>query len=415
MFMRDLFTPLDEKILTVSELTRQVKELLENAFPSVWVAGELSNCRPQSSGHIYPDLKDTNAKLPAVIWRSTARRLRFEPRDGLEVIARGRLEVYGPQGKYQLIIEELQPKGIGPLELAFQQLKEKLSLKGYFEPGRKRKLPVYPRRVVLVTSPTGAVVRDMLEILGGRWPAVEVWVYPVPVQGQGAAERIARAIATLNRLGGIDVLIVGRGGGSLEDLWAFNEECVARAIFESRIPVVSGVGHETDFTIADMVADLRAETPSAAAMRVVPDRLELLERLRGVQARLSDLSTGRVERARQRLDGVCQRRCFRLPLEGIHDLERRLDESADRLARGAKQRLTREQQRLEATAARLELLSPLNVLGRGYSLTRKVADQAVVRRADQVRPGERIVTLLQAGRLVSRIEDGPSASPECQG
>jgi exodeoxyribonuclease VII large subunit len=413
--MSDLFSQLTDKILTVGELTREVKGLLEDAFPSVWVVGEVSKLTRHGSGHWYFALKDEEARLGAAMFRGHNLRVKFDLRDGMKVIARGRLSVYPPRGDYQLLVEELRPEGIGPLELAFRQLKEKLALKGYFEPGRKRGLPQFPRRIVLVTSPTGAVVRDMLEILGRRWPAVEVWICPVPVQGDGAAERIAAAIRTLNRLSGIDLMIVGRGGGSLEDLWAFNEECVAHAIFESRIPVVSGVGHETDFTIADMVADLRAETPSAAAMHVVPDRLEMLERLRGVEGRLRDLLRRRLERGRDRLDGVLQRRCFRLPLERIRDLERRLDDSADRLGRAAKLRLSGAQQRLELTAARLESLSPLNVLRRGYSLTRKEADQSVVRRAEQVRPGDRIVTLLQSGRLLSRVEDVPDASPECQG
>jgi exodeoxyribonuclease VII large subunit len=413
--MRDLFTPAEPKILTIGELTRALKGILEEAFPSVWVVGEVSKLTRHGSGHWYFTLKDEQAVLGAAMFRAANQRVQFDLHDGLKVIARGRLDVYLPQGNYKLLVEELRPEGIGPLELAFRQLKEKLSLKGYFDTSRKRKLPQFPVRIALVTSPTGAVVRDMLEILGCRWPAVEVWIHPVRVQGQGAAEEIAKAIGTLNRTQSIDVMIVGRGGGSLEDLWAFNEEIVARAIFESRIPVVSGVGHETDFTIADMVADLRAETPSAAAMHVVPDRIELLERLRGVQNRLGDMLARRLERARDQLDGHLKRRCFRLPLERVRDLERRLDDSADRLARGAKQRLARERQRLEATAARLESLSPLNVLGRGYSLTRKEADQAVIRRADQVSPGERIVTMLQSGRLVSRVEDASAVSPERQG
>jgi exodeoxyribonuclease VII large subunit len=253
------FVPPGETVLSVSELTRQVKEVVEGGFPNVWVGGEVSNLSRPSSGHLYLKLKDSQARLNAVVYRGVALRLKFDLHDGMEVIARGRLNVYVPHGEYQLSVEELQPKGIGPLELAFRQLKEKLSVRGYFDPKRKKRLPRFPRRVVLVTSPTGAAVRDMLETLGRRWPAAEVWVCPVPVQGDGAGLKIAEAIGRLNRIRGIDVLIVGRGGGSLEDLWAFNEECVAQAIYASRIPVVSGVGHETDYTIADMVADARAD------------------------------------------------------------------------------------------------------------------------------------------------------------
>lgn len=403
------------KVLSVSELTREVKTMLEDAFSSVWVAGELSNCRPQASGHLYPDLKDAGAKLAAAIWRTTLRRLRFDPRDGQEVIARGRLDVYPPHGTYKLIIEELHPKGIGALELAFQQLSEKLFLKGYFDPTRKRPLPRIPRRIAVVTSPAGAAVRDVLETLGRRWSAVEIWVCPVAVQGDGAGEKIADAIRALNRFEGIDVMIVARGGGSLEDLWAFNEECVARAIFESRIPVITGIGHETDLTIADKVADVRAETPTAAAVRVVPDRQSLVEQIRGMQTRLERRLRTHVSEARKRLDDLSQRRCFRLPLDRIHELAQRLDDTTDRLGRAVKQRLNRSQQRVEATAAQLESLSPLNVLARGYSLTRKESDQSVVRRADQVRPGERIVTLVHTGRLISRVEEAPADAAESQG
>jgi exodeoxyribonuclease VII large subunit len=360
-------------------------------------------------------LKDAGAQLRAAMFRGSNLRVKFNVSDGMKVIARGRLGVYEQRGDYQLYIEELQPEGVGPLELAFRQLKEKLSVKGYFEPDRKKRLPAFPRRIALVTSPSGAAVRDMLEILGQRWPAVEVWICPVPVQGEGAAEKIAQAIRLVNRLSEIDVLIVARGGGSLEDLWAFNEECVAQAIFESRIPIITGVGHETDYTIADMVADHRAETPSAAAMAAVRDWREEEKKLRIAEQRLRDRIDRCIERARQILSDLSNRSCFRQPLRRIHELEQRLDDTAERLMRGARQRVSNARQRIEAVAARLESLSPLNVLARGYSLTRKEDDQSVVRRPDQVRPGERIVTLVQAGRLVSRIEEVSAASADGQG
>src|SRR5262245_54698196 len=229
--MNSSFLPEDVTPLTVGELTRQVKELLEGTYPLVWVTGEVSNLARPSSGHLYLKLKDAGSQINTVIYRGVALRLRFDLQDGMEVIARGRVTVYVPRGEYQLLVEELQPRGIGALELAFRQLKEKLSVRGYFEPVRKKPLPRFPARVVLVTSPTGAAVRDMLEILTRRWPALEIWVCPVPVQGEGAAAKIAEAIDRLNTLSGIDVMIVGRGGGSLEDLWPFNEEVVASAIF----------------------------------------------------------------------------------------------------------------------------------------------------------------------------------------
>jgi exodeoxyribonuclease VII large subunit len=402
------------KVKTVAELTREIKGVLEEGFPEVWVSGQISGYKPQGqSGHVYFRLKDEMAILPAVIWRSTVARLKFEPHDGLEVIACGRIEVYPPHGKYQIIIQALQPKGLGALELAFRQLCEKLSKLGYFETGRKRPLPRFPRRAALVTSPSGAAIRDMLKILSNRWPALEIWICPVPVQGDGAGAEIASMIRLLNRLHcdgdtTIDVMIVGRGGGSLEDLWAFNEECLAQAIFESRIPVVSAVGHEIDVTIADYVADCRAATPTQAATLIVPDRQEILAGLQALHTRCRDLTSTRLAFARRCLDELGNSRVLRFPLERIRQHEQRLDEWADRLGRIQRQRLERSRERVQSYAARLETLSPLNVLGRGYSLTRK-ENQEIVRSADQVRTGDRVVTLIHNGRITSRVEE---TSPE---
>ena len=303
----------------------------------------------------------------------------------------------------------MQPKGVGPLELAFRQLKERLFTEGFFDPARKKKLPRIPRRIVLVTSPTGSAVRDMLEILSRRWPASEVWVCPVKVQGDGAAQDVADALRRLNRLhasgaASIDVLIVGRGGGSLEDLWAFNEEPVARAIFASRIPVVSGVGHEDDLTIADLVADVRALTPSEAAEKVTPDRTAVLAWVEGLETRLRGLLLKRLETARSRLDDLADRRCFTQPLERVRDEERRLDDWNERLGRAMRQRLETAGRRLESLAAQLDNLSPLKVLSRGYSLTLREADHAVVRSTGQVRPGDRLISRVGDGRIVSLVE-----------
>ena len=429
--MSDLFLPAGVKVLSVSDLTREVKTLLEEAFTRVWVVGEVSNFkRHPPSGHWYLTLKDSGAQLRAAMFRGSNLRVKFDVKDGMKVIARGRIGVYEQRGDYQLYIDELQPEGIGPLELAFRQLKEKLSAKGYFDPERKKPIPTFPRRIVLVTSPSGAAVRDMLEILGQRWPAVDVWLCPVPVQGEGAGEKIADAIRLLNSIekGDVarfpekrdaspffDVMIVARGGGSLEDLWAFNEECVAQAIYESQIPIISGVGHETDYTIADMVADRRAETPTAAATMAVRDWREEEKKLRHVEQLLRDRLDRQLETARQRLNELLNRPCFRRPLDRIRALEERLDDTGERMTRAAQVGLQRTKQRIEAIAARLETLSPLNVLARGYSLTRKEDDQSVVRRSDQVRPGERIVTLVQAGRLVSRVEEASAASADSHG
>jgi exodeoxyribonuclease VII large subunit len=405
--MTTLTVPAGVKILSIGELTRAVKSVIEDGFTTVWVTGEISNLSRPSSGHLYLTLKDAEAQLRAVIWRSVAMRLRFDPREGQEVIVRGRLTVYVPRGDYQLQIEELHPKGIGAAELALRQLKEKLFKLGYFAPERKKTLPRFPTRVALVTSPSGAAIRDMLEVLGRRWPCVEAWVCPVRVQGDGAAEEIAAAIQLANQCGAVDVLIVGRGGGSTEDLWAFNAECVAHAIFRSRIPVVSAVGHEIDLTIADLVADCRALTPSEAAERIVPHCEELKEGLQAVEAQLRNLLLQRLQVARTRLDDLAGRRCFRLPLEQVRDLERQCDDMGERLQRAARQRLAHLQERLQAQAARLDSLSPLNVLGRGYSLTRREADQAVLRSPDQVQPGDLLITHLQHGRIRSRVEATP--------
>lgn len=407
--MTPSIVPEGVKILTIGELTREVKGLIEDGFPSVWTSGEISNLSRPTSGHLYLALKDAEAQLRAVIWRSVALRLRFDLREGHEVIARGRLSVYPARGEYQLVVEELHPKGLGALELALRQLKEKLFRQGYFAPERKRPLPRFPRRVALVTSPSGAAVRDMLEILARRWPVAEVWVCPVRVQGDGAAEEIAAAIQLVNELRGTDVLIVGRGGGSTEDLWAFNAECVADAIYTSQIPVVSAVGHEIDWTIADLVADCRALTPSEAAERVVPDGEEFLANLQAFEEQIHTLFRQRLDRIRMRLDDLGQRRSFRLPLEGIRAHERKLDELAERLQRAARQRLALLSDHLQAKASQLENLSPLNVLGRGYSLTRREADGIVVRSADQVQPGERLVTRLQHGQVFSRVEPPPES------
>lgn len=405
-----LFPPPGVRVLSVGELTRSIKGVLEGDFSSVWVEGEISNLSRPGSGHIYLTLKDEESPLEAVLYRGVALRLRFDLRDGMRIITRGRLSVYPPRGRYQLLIEEIQPKGIGPLELAFRQLKEKLFTLGYFDPRRKKPLPAIPRRVGIVTSPTGSAVRDMLEVLARRWPGVEVWLLPVHVQGEEAAEEIATAIAVMNLLGApgqanpIDVLLVGRGGGSLEDLWAFNEETVAQAIFASKIPIVSGVGHEDDLTIADLVADVRALTPTEAAERVVPNRADILEWLDTLEARLRSLLLSRLALARTRLDELASRPCFRRPADALREQERKLDDRLQRLERALRMRIEQAKARLALATGKLDALSPLKVLGRGYSLTRKVEDLALVTSTRQVQPGDWIVTQLADGRLVSRVE-----------
>jgi exodeoxyribonuclease VII large subunit len=415
--MTAILPPTGMRVYTVSELTRAVKELLEDAHPCVWVEGEVSNLARPTSGHVYLTLKDEEAPLRAVVYRGIALRLRFDLRDGMKVLARGRLSVYTPRGEYQLLIEEVQPKGIGPLELAFRQLKEKLFTLGVFDAAHKKPLPRFPQRIALLTSATGSAVRDLLEVLSRHWPAVEVWVCPVRVQGEGAALEIAGAVGLLNdvgRAGGvspIDVLVLARGGGSLEDLWPFNEEVVARAIFNSVIPVVTGVGHEDDLTIADLVADLRALTPTHAAQQVVPDRAELLGALASVEDRLRALLSGHLELARARLEQLASRPCLRRPTEPIRERERRLDDWAERLQRAGAATLERTAQRLEGLAARLEAVSPLKVLARGYSLTRRLDDLTVVRGPGQVQSGDWLLTQVEGGRIISRVESVQREGP----
>jgi exodeoxyribonuclease VII large subunit len=414
------FPPTDVVVMSVGELTRSIKSLLEEAHPQVWVEGEVSNLARPASGHLYLTLKDEEAPLKTVIYRGVALRMKFDLRDGMRVIVKGKLTVYPPRGEYQLQVEQVQPKGIGPLELAFRQLKEKLFARGYFDPARKKPLPRIPDRVCLITSGTGSAVRDMLQILQRRWPAVEVWVCPVRVQGEGAAEDIAGAIMLLNRIGSpdappsrrIDVLMIGRGGGSLEDLWPFNEEIVANAIHASRIPVVTGVGHEDDLTIADLVADVRALTPSEAAERVVPDRLEVLAALEQRANRMRGLLLKRLELARTKLDDLANRRVFRVPAERVQELGRLVDELNQRLERAAKQRLETARQRLEALIGKMSSLSPLNVLARGYSLSGRVGERNLLRAAGEVRPGERIWVRLHQGQLVCMVEQVESATQE---
>ena len=393
------------RILSVWELTARIKDLLETSFPDIWVSGEISNVSRPRSGHCYLTLKDEQAQLPAVLWRSTARRVRFDLHDGLEVVCRGHVDVYPPHGRYQLIIEEIQPKGIGALELAFRQLRDKLAREGLFDPRHKQPLPRFVRRIAVVTSPTGAAIRDFLQVLHRRSPGTDVLVVPARVQGEGAAEEIAQAIGLVNRLRQPpDCLVVTRGGGSLEDLWAFNEELVVRAIFASRVPVVSAVGHEIDVTLSDLVADVRALTPSEAAERVVPAAEEILSRLRQYQDRLLAALRSRTSAAKSRLEAVARHRTFRRPLERIRDLERRLDELASRGERAMRNGLRLTRHRAEALAARLDSLSPLAVLGRGYSLTQRVADGRVIRRAAELAVGDELNTRFAQGRAKSRVE-----------
>ncbi|MFQ5599933.1 MAG: exodeoxyribonuclease VII large subunit, partial [Candidatus Krumholzibacteriia bacterium] len=362
MFQPDLFEAQEPRVYSVSEITESVRRLLEETFRDVVVEGEISNARRHSSGHCYFTLKDERAQLACVLFRSDALALRFDLENGLRVRATGRLNLYPPQGKFQLQVRALLPVGHGALELAFRQLKERLQKEGLFDAARKRALPRLPQRVALITSPTGAAVRDMITTLTSRWPLLHIRVVPVAVQGEAAAGEIVRALQFINRAGAADVIIVGRGGGSLEDLWAFNEEPVARAIAASRIPVVSAVGHEVDYTIADFVADARAATPTAAGSLIVPHRDEVAAFLREVQSRTARALSRRCDVERHRLDALLRSYGLRRPRLLIEEFEQSLDARRERLERALRAVVERRRTAWQAACGRLQALGPRSVL-----------------------------------------------------
>lgn len=369
-------------VLTVSQLNRYIKSLLDGdrMLPSVFLTGEISNfTNHYKSGHMYFSLKDSQCVVRAVMFAAQARRLRFLPRDGMKVIVRGRVTVYEQSGQYQVYVDDMQPDGLGALNLAYEQLKARLAAEGLFDASRKKPLPAYPKAVGVVTSPTGAAVQDIKQILGRRFPLAEVILCPVLVQGAGAAEQIAGAVERFNRLNCADVLIVGRGGGSIEDLWAFNEEIVARTVANSRIPVISAVGHETDFTICDFAADLRAPTPSAAAELAVPDIRELTAYV-----------SGSVQRMKKFL--------------GIEMHRMQIDRLVDRMSGKMKRDLEAGRMRLAERSASLQAFSPLRVLARGYCVALD-AEGRTVRSAAQVRQGDSLNLVVRDGRLVCTVNE----------
>jgi exodeoxyribonuclease VII large subunit len=436
------------KIFSISELSREIKDLLERQYKDVWVTGEVSNFRPAASGHLYFTLKDATAQLRAVCFRNQARYLRFKPQDGIAVIARGHLSVYEARGEYQLYVEYLEPAGLGALQLAFEQLKQKLAAEGLFETARKKPLPVLPRTIGVVTSPTGAVIRDILRVLRRRFRNMNVLLYPVKVQGAGAAEETVEGLKYFNREQNAEVIIVARGGGSLEDLWAFNEEVVARAIAASGIPVISAVGHETDFTIADFVADLRAPTPSAAAELVVHRKQDFIAELENRARHMTQMIRLQLSEARQRLTELRMHHAFQTVVTRIAERAQQVDDgvaSLDRLIRSrlneARQEwlrasagvvrydfrrllglklaawddrwgrfdsafrrfLAERQTRLAHVEAILKERNPLALLQRGYSVTRDAAGK-IVRDAEEVGLGSDISIRLARGELEAAIK-----------
>ena len=441
-------SPARPRALTVSELTDRIQGVLEVEFADVWVEGEVSNLKIAPSGHWYFSLKDDRAQVRAVVWKTDTRLIRFRPRDGMKVLARGQVRVYAPRGEYQISVQVLEPLGKGSLQQAFEELKERLGKEGLFDPARKRPLPMLPRRIGVVSSPTGAVVQDILRVLRARYVNLGVLLYPARVQGPEAAGEVAQGIRALSRLGGLDVLIVARGGGSLEDLWAFNDEQVARALSSSKVPTICAVGHETDFTIADFVADLRAPTPSAAAERVVQAKEDLVAQIAALESRLAGATRLRFTRVRARVEAVTSHRVFtaergrlrsraqrvdELFRRGETGLHRGLERARDRFRRdrdrleafrwdrqvaARRERLARQRDRLQGRfrsevevrrtslgrlAAKLDGLSPLAVLARGYALVWNAEGRRLLRNAADVAVGDGLRVRLHQGSLAATV------------
>ena len=437
-------------VYTVSEITRDVRAILEAAFETAWIEGEISNFRTAASGHAYFVLKDDKAQIKCVLFRGQRVGMKFTPEDGDQVLLLGRVTVYEARGDYQVIVEAMEPKGLGALQKAFEQLKEKLAKEGLFDESRKKSLPEIPWKIGIVTSPTGAAIRDMIHVIQRRNPKTSILLYPAKVQGEGSAEEIAQGIEELNKRKDIDVLIVGRGGGSIEDLWAFNEEVVARAIAQSKIPVVSAVGHEIDYTIADFVADLRAPTPSAAAELVVPKLNDIVQDLQYLTNQMIERVVEDIEDYRERLRYLIDRRFFREPRQILEMPTQRLDDMVQRLLRGLDQwvlvkrgNLTqvvhqlfqaspgkklkilserridleaRLQRRLESqiklkkeklggVAKSLDALSPLNVLDRGYSITTSKRSGKAVTSGKQIKKGDAVRIRLAQGQLDATVDE----------
>lgn len=393
------------KVISISQLNRYVKTLLEGDrnIASVYIGGEISNfTNHYKSGHLYMSLKDENALVRAVMFRGAASKLTFTPENGMKVIVRARVSLYEKDGSYQLYIDSMQPDGVGALQIAFEQLKKKLAAEGLFDEAHKRSLPRYPRTVAVITSPTGAAVRDILNVLGRRYPLAKVLFAPVLVQGEGAPPQIVDAIARVNAIPDVDTIIVGRGGGSLEELWAFNDERVARAVYASRVPVISAVGHETDFTICDFVADLRAPTPSAAAELAVPDTASLLSMLESGSDRREQLLNMALQRETHRLKMLSEKRCLRSPLFYVEERQMRLDLLTQAFSAASMREVHRAGQRLAADAAKLDALSPLKVLGRGYAIPYK--DGTVLSSVAQAKEGDRLTIRLCDGEIGCTVD-----------
>jgi len=405
--------PKQEKhIFTVSELTRLIRTVLEDTFHDVWVEGEISNFIKHTSGHMYFSLKDDNAVLNCVLFRSANQAIRFQIKDGMHVICFGRISVYDKRGQYQFYVDKMEPKGVGALQLAFEQLKNKLQKEGLFDESRKRPIPFLPTRIGVVTSPTGAAIRDILNILKERFQNVEVIINPVRVQGEGAEWEIAQAIEDFNFFNDkmpkeekVDVLIVGRGGGSLEDLWCFNEEIVARAIFKSKIPIISAVGHEVDYTIADFVADRRAKTPTDAAQMVIPKKEDLIARLDELTDRLDNLIIDKLTFLEDELKTLSESYILKQPVNLIVQYQQRVDDLVRDIEIRTTHVLDLKEAAFSTICAKLDMLSPFKVLSRGYSITSHLTTGKILKDIDELKKGDRVSTRLDKGSFVSEVKE----------
>jgi exodeoxyribonuclease VII large subunit len=395
----------EKHIYTVAEITKYIRVILQDSFPGVWVEGEISNHVLHSSGHMYFSLKDAGAVLKCAMFKRANEKLKFKPKDGMKVICFGAISVYEARGDYQLIVEEIEPKGIGALQLQFQQLKEKLFKEGLFDEKHKVAIPFLPTRIGIVTSPTGAAIRDILNIARRRFSNVEIIINPVKVQGAGAKDEIARAIREFNELKNIDVMIVTRGGGSLEDLWPFNEETVARAIYDSDIPVISAVGHEIDYTISDFVADFRAPTPSAAAELVIPRKEDLVNIINTSTTRLRNALLSKIDILSHKLSRLKGAYVLRQPLNLITQNQQKIDDLRKDLAIRIDHIVKMRGENFKLLISKLETLSPLGILTRGYSITTKFPEGAIIKNAKLLKRDDIVETRLGKGKFKSRVEE----------
>lgn len=400
----DLMSEDRRKIISVSQLTGEIKRVLESSFPRLWVQGEVSNLTVHSSGHLYFSLKDAGSQVRCVMFRSYAQNMMLMPQDGMQVVVQGDVTVFDRAGQYQLSVMQLQVAGFGELALAFERLKKKLAEEGLFDEDFKKGMPVFPRTIGIITSPTGAAIRDMVKVARRRWPGIDLILYPVPVQGIGAAEKIARAVDDLNEYGKADLLIVGRGGGSAEDLWAFNEEVLARAIFRSNIPVISAVGHEVDFTISDLVADLRAPTPSAAAELVVPDARQIRSNLADLALRMTSSARDMIDNAEARLSSLQRSYGLNRLQDMLSQKSQQLDWVGTSLNAKITDRLKSYDNRLQGQAIALKALDPKGTLKRGYSICRGPDGRAVTS-SKALNKGQTINAEFHSGEAQMTVEE----------